>query len=188
MVSFGTPSLRGDTGIVPSGITGHVSFGSPSLTGPGGGSGSGGCSGTPTGKVFLQVGTSSIDLTSPPYHLVAFDLGETPKNVNWFQEPVPGTIPVVSTSFDGPAQMVITLKLQADDAAGLKDAVDQIVAAFREENVVLFSLGGIPSMITTYPSSIKPPDLSLENLMLANEEFVAPRWQFSVWRQPYVET
>ena len=135
--------------------------------------------------VTLLTGTNAIDLTADPYGLVNLDVGEDPKQMNWFQPPIAGTIPQLATSFDQAVQMVITLRVISVDALGLQGATEGIIAEFVDANTIDYSLGGPVVTLNTFPSNIEPLDLSDENLLfVAADRYVLPRWTFSVWREP----
>jgi hypothetical protein len=146
----------------------------------------------------LVTGTG-INLNAAPYAVIGVDLGQTPRSEVWFAPQVLGSVPQLAGFVDGPVKMTFQLVVSAASVSALQTAVNAVRADFMGQyvstakggdNYILYSLGGTTKTAVTYSSPIDPVPLDAISAdstyaAIASQQFLIPRWTFSVWRQPY---
>lgn len=142
---------------------------------------------------------SGINLNAAPYALVGVDLGQTPRNAVWFRPAVLGSVPQLAGYVDAEASVTIQLIVSATSAAALQNAITAVRNEFMTgyvnttkggDNFITYSIGGTTKTVITYASPIDPVPLDAISAdatyaAIASQQFLVPRWTFSVWRQPY---
>jgi len=134
--------------------------------------------------------TATVNMNSGNYALVDLELGVPPRDEVWIEPMNSVADPTLAARIDRKTLMTITLSVKGTTTANVVANVKAVRDEFwNQNNTITYAIGvGVTTLaIKTYPTSIAPPIGQADNLYVtASGQLLIPRWEFQVWRHPYV--